>query len=70
MDAGTVNDSPWLPGPGSGPGTARSHRAVVAARPVLDAAPSAAAAAQNATQTRMRPEVAQHGPGNVHARRQ
>jgi hypothetical protein len=68
MDAGTVNDSQgyWE---AVAVETARRHPIAVAAWLVLDAVLSAAVAAQDAIETRMRAEIAQHGGGNVHTRR-
>jgi hypothetical protein len=68
MDAGTVNDrlghldSVAVE-------TARRHPLAVAAWLVLDAVLSVAVAAQDAIETRMRAEAAQHGAGDVHAGR-
>ncbi len=69
MDAGTVSDGRgyWDP---VAVETARKHPLAVAAWLVLDVVLSAAVAAQDAIETRMRAEVGQHGGGNVHARRQ
>jgi len=68
MDAGTVNDGPsYLDSVAVE--TARRHPLAVAAWLVLDAVLSAAVAAQDAIETRMRAEVAQHGGGSIHTRR-
>jgi hypothetical protein len=68
MDAGTVSDSRayW---DSVAVETARKHPLAVATWLVLDVVLSAAVAAQDAIETRMRAEVAQHGGGNIHARR-
>lgn len=69
MDAGTVNDGPgYLDSVAVE--TARRHPLTVAAWLALDAIVSAAVAAQDAIETRMRAEAARHGAGTVHARRQ